>query len=738
MQRSRLSTQIGVLFFVIISVIVSLISWQHYREAARALPLQFEVAAEHNAEFIAASIANLVLYKKIYPLWSQMRKIQQHFIPDTGTKLVSYGVVDGKQQVLVHSDTKVYPLMSSLNLGEPSLKWVGEKLYVTVAVLSPMNARRLGMMLVVFDGSFIQAELMRHKQNLLVYLLLSLFISATVAWLIRNRISRSFEVLKLYASKIGSGSLKDENLDSHPRELSKLAYAMQSADASIVAKSEEIKQLAKVLEQADELVIMTDTCGVIAYVNPAFERVSGYRKEEVVGKSSSMLKSGEHDSDYYARMWSVLLAGKVWKQNFKNRSKDGESYEVTQTISPLFDEQEKIHGFVAVQRDVTQQLKIQQKMHHTDRVESLGVLAGGIAHDFNNLLTAILGNAALSLIKLDASSPVYDNIKKIEMASYSAADLCRQMLAYSGKGQFVVKSVNLSVLLEEMGKLIEVSIAKNIVMRYQLAESLPLIDADATQMQQIVLNLITNASEAIDGKSGAISLSTGVMHLESDYLYESIGDVTLEEGRYIYLEVSDTGCGMDAVTKKKIFDPFFTTKFTGRGLGMSAMLGIVNGHKGALRVYSELGKGTTIRILFPQSAEQSWLAEPAMMPVNLDVTGSVLIIDDEETIREVATAMLEDIGYQTRTAVDGLDGLECYRKYQHEISFVIMDMTMPRMNGEECFRALRQLNPAVKVMLSSGYNEQEATSRFSGKGLAGFIQKTYTPQDLAQKISEIQ
>jgi len=738
MLRGRLSTQVGIIFFVVITSVVGLMSWQRYHDITVTIPLQVENEALHDAEFIAASIADLVLYQKSYALWKQMKTIQNRLNSGVRVRMVSFAVVDGNHKVLAHSDAKQYPLQSSLNLGPAGLEWQAYNIHSVVPVLHLSSNKRLGTIAIDFDASFIQSRLEAAKQQFLLYLALALMLSTLLAIGMRERVSKPLKILKQLSLQIGSGNFVYQESQMQPKELRELAESMYQADMMIANKSREINQLAKVTEQADELVIITDISGIIQYVNPAFERVSGYRKDEAIGNTPSLVKSGEHNSGYYADMWKALLAGKVWKDNFKNRSKNGSIYEVTQTISPLLDEQESVQGFVAVQRDVTQLKRVEEKLHHTDRVESLGVLAGGIAHDFNNLLTAILGNASLSMKKIDHTSPAYNHIESIVAASHSAADLCRQMLAYSGKGKFIVKPINLSKLVEGMGKLIDVSIAKNVVMRYQLAEQLPLVDADIAQVQQVLLNLMTNASEAIEDKSGIITLTTGVMSVGKDYLFSSIGDEHLDEGRYVYFEVSDTGCGMNDEILKKIFDPFFTTKFTGRGLGMSAMLGIVKGHKGALRIYSEKGQGTTIRVFFPESSEQHWVEEGSVEATNIDTTGTVLIIDDEETIREVAAAMLEDLGLQSISAVDGVDGVESYQQHQDEIAFVLLDMTMPKMNGEECFRQLRQINPNVQVILSSGYNEQEATSRFAGKGLAGFMQKPYTPQELADKIKAIE
>lgn len=500
----------------------------------------------------------------------------------------------------------------------------------------------------------------------------------------------------------------------------------------------QLDKLGTVVRQAEELIVITDKQGVIEYVNPAFERVSGYSTSELVGNRPSLVKSGEHSSIYYAAMWKTLASGKAWRGDFINKNKGGALYEVTQSITPIRNAEHEVIGYVAVQHDVTEQRLIQKKLEHTDRVESLGILAGGIAHDFNNLLTAILGNASLAIKHFGSNTKASRYLSAIEQASMSAADLCRQMLAYSGKGKFIIKPVNLSELVENMGKLIDVSLAKNIVVKYHLNEQTPCIDADIAQMQQVILNLITNASEAIEGKSGVISLATGIMQVGSDYLNGCFGDHRLEPGRYVFLEVSDNGCGMDAETQKKIFDPFFTTKFAGRGLGMSAMLGIVKGHHGGLRIYSEPGQGTTIKIAFPLSGEQSDRLESQELPDKpWKSIGLALVIDDEETVREVATLMLEDFGLQVITACDGMEGVERFREYQHEVAVVLMDMTMPKMDGQSCFRALREINPDVRVILSSGYNEQEATSRFVGKGLAGFVQKPYSANQLAETLQAV-
>ncbi|MCX7049840.1 MAG: PAS domain S-box protein [Candidatus Sumerlaeota bacterium] len=385
------------------------------------------------------------------------------------------------------------------------------------------------------------------------------------------------------------------------------------------------------------------------------------------------------------------------------------------------------------------QRDMERRMQETQKLESLGVLAGGIAHDFNNLLTAILGHADLALQYLSPMSLARDSLQEIEKASFRAAELCRQMLAYSGKGRFVIEAISLMDMVEEMVHLLKSSISKKAILNLNMEKNLPPILGDATQIRQVVMNLVINASEAISDQSGVITISTGVMQCERGYLAETYLDENLPEGLYVYVEVSDTGCGMDRETMGRIFEPFFTTKFTGRGLGMSAVLGIVRGHKGALKIYSEPGKGTTFKVLFPASKEEASVAgqKDANGLEGWKGEGGILLVDDEEIVRNIAKRMLESMGFKVLIAEDGREAVNLYQDRAAEINLVLLDLTMPVMNGEEAFRELRRLDPHVRVIMSSGYTESEIASRFAGKGLAGFIQKPYRLAWLRERLQAI-
>lgn len=494
-------------------------------------------------------------------------------------------------------------------------------------------------------------------------------------------------------------------------------------------------------------VFHTDAEGHCRYVNEKWCEISGLTLDEAKEVGWVQAIHEEDRASVFEKWDSAAKKGVPFYAEYRFQSKSGKiTWVLGQAQAEAADSGEVI-GYVGTITDLTdrmnaerEQLKIQSQLEHTQRLDSLGILAGGIAHDFNNILTSIMGNAAMAERKaMNHSQEIPKYLSNIVHSSEKAADLCKQMLAYSGKGRFEVRAIDISVTVEETSRLLEVSIAKGVILKYELAENLPSVEVDIAQIQQVIMNLVLNASDAIGKKSGVISICTGVMHADSAYMAQTSIDDSLPEGRYVYLEVSDTGVGMDKQTQSRLFEPFFTTKFTGHGLGMSAVQGIIRGHNGAIKVYSELGRGSTFKILIPISEVEPDTSISPKHAVSTEemannFSGTVLVIDDEDTVRETASMMLEDMGFDTLTAVDGEDGVNVYRAHQSKIVAVLLDMTMPKMDGKTCFRELRRINENVKVVLSSGYNEQEATSLFTGKGLAGFIQKPYSPDFLAEKF----
>ncbi|MBM4365758.1 MAG: response regulator [Deltaproteobacteria bacterium] len=387
--------------------------------------------------------------------------------------------------------------------------------------------------------------------------------------------------------------------------------------------------------------------------------------------------------------------------------------------------------------DHKRHLELERAMLETQKLETLGVFAGGIAHDFNNMLMGILGNADLALLELAATSRAAARVAAIKTTATHLAELTNQLLAYSGKGRFLVQPVNLSELVAEMRLLLDVTIPRNVVIRADLPPGLPRVEADPSQLRQIVLNLLTNAADAIGGRSGTIAIRTGAQDLEDDFPAAVRPGVRPPGGAYVFVEVSDDGQGMDADTRERIFDPFFTTKAKGRGLGLAAVQGIVRGHGGAIRVYSEVGKGTTFKVLLPAMEGDHAPLAPEVAASGRVAHGTILVVDDEQTVRDVVQAMLETDGYTAVLAADGVEGVEAVRTRGGEFDLVLLDLSMPRLGGIEAFTEMRRLRPDLRVLLSSGYNHQDATSHFAGRGLAGFIQKPFDFARLRETLAKV-
>jgi signal transduction histidine kinase/CheY-like chemotaxis protein len=400
-------------------------------------------------------------------------------------------------------------------------------------------------------------------------------------------------------------------------------------------------------------------------------------------------------------------------------------------------------------RDITERMeaeetqrRLEAQLLQTQKLESLGVLAGGIAHDFNNLLLVILGNLDMANLELPADSPGREYLTEMERASRRAADLCRQMLAYAGKGQTSFQPVNLGRLIKEMGHLMEVSVTKKAALHYQLPGLLPAVNADATQMQQVIMNLIVNASEAMGERNGRITIRAGTQFCDHTYLASTYLGPTLPEGTYVFLDVEDDGCGMGVEMQQKVFDPFFSTKFAGRGLGLATVFGIVRSHHGAIKLDSEPGRGTTFRVLVPALAEPAEEREETPPPdQDWRGQGTVLVVDDDEAVRTLSRRALRQMGFNVVSAADGREALSVYRASlgsgsTGEIRCVLLDLTMPYMDGEQAFRLLRELRTDLPIVMTSGFSEHEVAPRFQGQ-LVRFLQKPYRAADLRKLMREL-
>jgi PAS domain S-box-containing protein len=482
----------------------------------------------------------------------------------------------------------------------------------------------------------------------------------------------------------------------------------------------------------------------ITFVSEGALALTGCPPEEFLS-GRAHIRDFIHPDDL-ARVRAATMAGLASRSEieveYRIRARDGVEKWVLSRGRGVFDggrtpEFEGLAIDITAQKKAEQEgLALERKLLEGQKLESLGLLAGGVAHDFNNLLTGALGNASLARLALPPGSPVEPQLRAIEHAALRAAELCRQMLAYAGKGRFVVESLDLTLLVEGLLPLLHTSIALRAELRLVVARDLPSVMADATQLRQIVMNLVLNAADAIGDKGGVITITTGVMRANAAYLAAGVAGRDLQPGDYVFLEVGDTGAGMAPEVMARIFDPFFTTKFAGRGLGLAATLGIVRGHHGALHVASAAGSGSRFRLLLPPTRERGAMPT-ALAPADAGWrhAGHVLVIDDDEAVRHVTAEMLKTLGLTPRVCADGPAGLAAFREDPTHYEVVLLDLLMPAMSGEETLSILRAIRPDVRVLLMSGYSEGDLLRRLHNDASPlAFLAKPFLREALVEKL----
>jgi len=489
-----------------------------------------------------------------------------------------------------------------------------------------------------------------------------------------------------------------------------------------------------------EMIFVIDESGSILQANEATEEALEVHAAELTSKRIQDLVPFGAQGNLLKALADARTAGSgVFESSFLTRNGEILSVELSARSMAL----DGNPTLLLVGRDITERkreederTRLRSRMQHAQKLESLGVMAGGMAHDFNNLLVGIMGNAGLAMMELTPEHSAWDNVVEIELAASQASELTRQILTYAGACSFSTQQLDLSKLLRDMGQLMAPGVSKKAALNFALEENLPNVQGDAAQLRQIVMNLVMNASEALEGQQGAITIRTGVVQADRDYLTGGMLGRERPEGDYVFLEVEDDGCGMDGTTRDRIFDPFFTTKFTGRGLGLAAVLGIVRGHNGDIQVESSPNRGTLFRVLFP-AAEA-----PVINYVNPTPRDSkegspeptILVIDDEETVRKVARSALEREGFRVVSAKDGSEAVDILRKRRAEIDGVLLDLSMPKMDGEEVLGAIREMDTEMPVILSSGYMDDAAEQRLRQVGFTGFLPKPYAPMELVESL----
>ena len=509
------------------------------------------------------------------------------------------------------------------------------------------------------------------------------------------------------------------------------------AESSLRASEQRFRS---VWEDSAEGMRIIDTNTKIVDVNNAYCKLVGMSREELIGQYYGIVYD---DSPEKAKLDIEELKQRIIERNVPqitnltlNTKRSGTI--ITDVISTFITTPGGEPLLLSVFHDVTERIHAEEALRQAQKMESLGILAGGIAHDFNNLLQAMLGQTFLALKKMPAESSARENIEKAQKAAQRAADLTQQLLAYSGRGTFNIRTLEVNTLIRENIHLLEVTVPKNVELIPSLAAEQLHIKADVAKLQQVIMNLVINAAEAMEGRMGRVTIATQRRTItdKETYLW-SRQNTSFVAGDYSVVEVIDNGQGMSYETMERIFDPFYTTKFKGRGLGLAAVLGIVRGHNGGMQVESEPGKGTAFRIAFPLVSQK--VSEEEIETVNQPYTkmgGTLLIVDDEALVREVFFDTFTHHGFDVLTAPTGEEGIEMYLKNKSKINLIVLDLSMPGMGGEETFKKLKSINPNVKVILSSGYAEEEATKKFEGAGLTGFIHKPYQWNTLVKTIHQ--
>ena len=548
--------------------------------------------------------------------------------------------------------------------------------------------------------------------------------------------------------------------DGVPDEVDRVLHsirALGSVELELEARAQRLTQAESalnmfqaVIDSMGDGVFVVDERGSMLFCNKSSESILGYGLismpfEERVRTIGNF--RADKVTPYPAHELPIARAirGQAVDQEeiFIKNPRRPDGVWISVTTRPLRDNAETLSGAVSVFRDITRQkeeaderARFEEQLYRAQKLESLGVLAGGIAHDFNNLLMGVLGNADLALMEVSANRGLHSRITQIGVAARRLSDLTKQLLAYSGKGELLEGPVDITRLVREMGELLRPAISKRANVRYQLDEKLGTAFGDATQLRQVMMNLITNASDALGDATGEISIRTGRMFASQEYLASAYVDDNLPAGSYVYFEVADTGCGMDEETLTRIFDPFFTTKFTGRGLGLAAVLGIVRRHGGALHVESQPEKGTVFRVLLPAN-ESVGVIEESSSQERWRGEGLVLLIDDEPAVLEVGEQMLLRAGFSVVTAHSGVEAIASFRENQDRLVAMILDMTMPDLSGEEVLARLGPVGPETKIILSSGYQDLEVANRLSAAGAATFLQKPYGTDALLKALRDV-
>jgi len=496
-----------------------------------------------------------------------------------------------------------------------------------------------------------------------------------------------------------------------------------------------LHKLSSAIEQAGESVIITDRHGVIEYVNPSFSRITGYSREEVLGKNPRVLKSGNESDEYYKRMWSSLSKGETWQSSIINRRKDGSEYPALMTISPIRDNNGDISHYVGVQQDMTDHEMLEERFRQAQKMEALGTLVGGIAHDFNNVLAGMTGNLYLAKRLVADNSDVVSKLDSVEALSFRAAEMIKQLLAFARKGHVDMQPFGLTSFLKEASHLCQASIPENIRFEYEFCPEELVIKGDATQLQQVVMNLLNNARDAVFGiEDPKIFLRLEEMHADDAFLKEH---PEINSSLLAHVSISDNGLGIAESDQEHIFEPFYTTKEVGKGtgLGLAMAYGSIQSHQGVIDVQSEPGRGSTFHIYLPVIEERKVnVVSEKVADLAAGQGQTILVVDDNENVRSVSRDLLQAIGYKVLEAEDGLEAIECFTTNQKDIALILMDVVMPNLGGVAAAQRIMQIDPDVPIIFATGYDKEAIAKSDMPSSDQIVLSKPYNIEELSQMI----
>jgi len=497
----------------------------------------------------------------------------------------------------------------------------------------------------------------------------------------------------------------------------------------------QLKLLSAAIEQADESIVITDTEASIQYVNPAFEKITGYSITEAIGQNPRILQSGTNDALIYRTMWDKLSSGQTWKGHFVNKKKDGTLYDEDANISPIRNTENEIINYVAVKRDITKELRKEEQLRQAQKMESIGTLAGGIAHDFNNILGTIMGYTELSVDEVDKDSNVRSSLLEILNATNRAKDLVQQILSFSRQTTQQKKPIKIVPIVKETIKFIRATIPTTIDIHYNIGIENDIVIADPTQIHQVLMNLCTNAGHAMEEKGGELNISI----TETNYDFQIDQQLEQNSRSYIKITVSDTGHGIGKEILEKIFNPYFTTKKKGQGtgLGLAVVHGIVKDHGGIITVNSKKGERTNFEVFLPLSAKKEPVSDEIGITAIVGTNEKILLVDDENSLLEITRRMLERLGYDVVARTSSVEALAKFNSAPQNFDLIITDKTMPNMTGFDLAQEIKKTRPDIPIIMCTGFSEEISPDKLENIGLAEIVMKPISNLKIAKIIRKV-